>query len=56
MNVCMRATFKCTWEEMIARLEHNMSTISAAHTGWTVAKESDHSLVFLANIRFFGAK
>ena len=40
MNVCMRATFKCTWDEMIARLEHNMSTISAAHTGWTVAKES----------------
>ena len=55
MNVCMRATFKCTWEEMIARLEHNMSTISAAHTGWTVAKESDHSLVFLANITDFSA-
>ena len=55
MNVCMRVTFKCTWEEMIARLEHNMSTISAAHTGWTVAKESDHSLVFLANITDFSA-
>ena len=55
MNVCMRATFKCTWEEMIARLEHNMSTISAAHTGWTVANESDHSLVFLANITDFSA-
>lgn len=55
MNVCMRATFKCTWEEMIARLEHNMSTISAAHTGWTVAKESDHSFVVLANITDFSA-
>ena len=54
-NACMRATFKCTWAEMIARLEHHMSTISAVHTGWTVAKESDHSLVFLANITDFSA-
>jgi len=40
---------------MIARLEHHMSTISAAHTGWTVAKESDHSFVVLANITDFSA-
>ena len=40
---------------MIARLEHHMSTVSAAHTGWTVAKESDHSFVVLANITDFSA-
>ena len=54
-NACMRATFKCTWAEMIARLEHHMSTISAVHTGWTVAKESDYSFVVLANITDFSA-
>jgi hypothetical protein len=40
---------------MIARLEHHMSTISAVHTGWTVAKESDHSFVILANNTDFSA-
>ena len=55
MNVCMRISFKCTWDEMIARLEYNMSTISASHTGWTVAKESEQSLVFLTNIIDFDA-
>ena len=54
-NACMRATFKCTWAEMIARHEHHMSTISAVHTGWTVAKESDHSFVILANNTDFSA-
>lgn len=55
MNVCMRITFKCTWDEMIARLAHNMSTNSTSHTSWAVAKENDHSLIFLANITDFAA-
>ena len=55
MNVCMRASFQCSWDDMIARLESNMTSISAAHTDWTVAKESDDSLIFLANITDFAA-
>jgi len=55
MNFCMRATFKCIWDDMIARLESTMASISAAHTDWTVAKESDESLIFLANITDFAA-
>ena len=55
MNVCMRATFKCSWDDMITRLEGTMASISAAHTDWTVAKESDNSLIFLANIIDFAA-
>ncbi len=34
MNICMRATFKCTWNNMIARLEANMASASDAQTGW----------------------
>ena len=46
MNICMRAAFKCSWNNMIARLEANMASASDAHTGWTVAKEDENSLIF----------
>ena len=35
---------------MIARLEANMASASEAHTGWTVAKEGENSIIFIANI------
>jgi hypothetical protein len=50
INICMRTTFKCTWDNMIARLEANMASASEAHTGWTVAKEGENSIIFIANI------
>ena len=34
MNIFMRATFKCTWNNMIARLEANMASASDVQTGW----------------------
>ena len=55
MNICMRATFKCTWDNMIARLDANMASASDAHTGWTVAKEGENGLIFMANIVDFEA-
>ena len=55
MNVCMRATFSCSWDNMIERLEANMASASDAHTSWTIAKESGNSLIFMANIIDFGA-
>ena len=44
MNVCMRGTFTCSWDNMIARLEANMASASEAHTGWTVVKEGENAL------------
>ena len=35
---------------MIARLEANMASASDAHTGWTVAKEGENGIIFMANI------
>tara|TARA_B110000208_G_scaffold182141_1_gene233563 strand:- start:438 stop:587 length:150 start_codon:yes stop_codon:yes gene_type:complete len=40
---------------MIARLEANMASASDAHTGWTVAKEGENGLIFMANIVDFEA-
>ena len=51
----MRTTFKCTWDNMIARLEANMASASEAHTGWTVVKEGENGLIFMANIIDFEA-
>ena len=50
MNVCMRGTFTCSWGNMIARLKANMASASNAHTGWTVAKEGENGIIFMANI------
>ena len=55
MNVCMRATFTCSWDNMIAKLEANMASASDAHKGWTVAKESKNGIIFMANIVDFEA-
>ena len=55
MNVCMRATFKCSWDNMIAKLEANMASASDAHTGCTVAKEGENGIIFMANIVDFEA-
>jgi hypothetical protein len=55
MNVCMRGSFKCSWDNMIARLEANMASASNAHTGWTVAKERESGLIFTSNIDDFEA-
>ena len=55
MNVCMRGTFTCSWDNMIARLEANMASASEAHTGWSVAKEGENSITFMANIVDFEA-
>ena len=55
MNVCMRGTFTCSWDNMIARLEANMASASEAHTGWTVVKEGENGLIFMANIVDFEA-
>ena len=35
---------------MIAWLEANMASASDAHTGWTVAKEGENGIIFMANI------
>ena len=40
---------------MIARLEANMASASDAHTGWTVAKEGENGIIFMANIVDFEA-
>ena len=50
MNVCMRGTFTCSWDNMIAWLEANMASASDAHTGWTVTKEGENGIIFMANI------
>ena len=55
MNICMRGTFTCSWDNMIARLEANMASASDAHTGWTVAKEGENGIIFMANIVDFKA-
>ncbi len=55
MNVCMRATFTCSWDNMIAKLEANMASASDAHKGWTVPKESENGIIFMANIIDFEA-
>ena len=55
MNACMRGTFTCSWDNMIARLEANMAQASEAHTGWTVVKEGENGLIFMANIVDFEA-
>jgi hypothetical protein len=40
---------------MITRLEANMASASDAHTGWTVAKEGENGLIFMAKIVGFEA-
>ena len=35
---------------MIAWLEANMASASDAHTGWTVTKEGENGIIFMANI------
>ena len=55
MNVCMRATFTYSWDNMIAKLEANMASASDAHTGCTVAKEGENGIIFMANIVDFEA-
>ena len=35
---------------MITRLEANIASASDADTGWTVAKEGENGLIFMANI------
>ena len=40
---------------MITRLEANIASASDAHTGWTVAKEGENGLIFIANIVGFEA-
>mgnify|MGYP001449939890 CR=1 FL=1 len=47
MNVCMGATFKCSWGNMIAKLKANIASASYAHTGWTVAKEGENVILFM---------
>ena len=55
MNVCMGANFKCSWGNMIAKLKAYMASASYAHTGWTVAKEGENDIIFMANIVDFEA-
>ncbi|MFT7369973.1 MAG: hypothetical protein ACI9RO_000657 [Alteromonas macleodii] len=55
MNICMRGTFECTWDNMIARLEANMASASDAHTSWTAAQEGENGIIFMANIVDFEA-
>ncbi|MDB4220439.1 hypothetical protein N9809_00020 [Amylibacter sp.] len=55
INVCMRVNFECSWDSMIAKLETNMASVSNAHTSWTVAKEGENGLIFMANIINFDA-
>ncbi|MDB4248478.1 hypothetical protein N9854_02485 [Amylibacter sp.] len=51
----MRVNFECSWDSMIAKLETNMASVSNAHTSWTVAKEGENGLIFMANIINFDA-
>ena len=44
----MRATFKCSRDSIIARLEANMASASDAHTSSTFAKEDENSHIFMA--------
>ena len=44
----MRATFKCSRDSIIARLEANMASASDAYTSSTFAKEGENSLIFMA--------
>ena len=44
------SAFTCSWDNMIALLEANMASASDAHTGWTVAKEGENGIIFMANI------
>ena len=44
----MQATFKCSRDSIIARLEANMASVSDAHTSSTFAKEGENSLIFMA--------
>ena len=44
----MRATFKCSRDSIIARLEANMASASDTHTSSTFAKEGENSLIFMA--------
>ena len=55
MNICIRGTFKCTWDNVVARFEANMASASDAHTGWAVAKEGENGVIFIANIIDFEA-
>ena len=50
MNICMRATFKCSWDNMIAMLKANMASAREEHTEWTAAKEGENGFIFMANI------
>ena len=55
INVCMRVNYECSWDNMIAKLETNMNSVSNAHTSWTVAKEGENGPIFMANIINFDA-
>ena len=44
------SAFTCSWDNLIAWLEANMASASDAHTGWTVAKEGENGIIFMANI------
>jgi hypothetical protein len=35
----MRATFECTWEDMIAKLDANIASVIHTLTGYIVIKE-----------------
>ena len=51
----MRATFKCSRDSIIARLEANMASASDAHTSWTVTKEGENGHIFMAKTIDFDA-
>ena len=44
------SAFTCSWDNLIAWLEANMASASDAHTGWTVTKEGENGIIFMANI------
>ena len=49
------SAFTCSWDNLIAWLEANMASASDAHTGWTVTKEGENGIIFMANIVDFEA-
>ena len=44
------SAFTCSWDNLIAWPEANMASASDAHTGWTVTKEGENGIIFMANI------
>lgn len=51
MNTCIRATFKCSWEKIEARIKEDMAGEPGKWiAAWELAQTSSNSLVWVGDI------